>query len=102
VLNVVQHELELNCDAAHIPEEIHVSLEGLEIGDSIHISNIQLPEGSTAAIDDRDFTIATVVAPSVLKAEDEEPAAADEVPTIEGDAEAGETDAEAQPESGER
>ncbi|HWU93487.1 MAG TPA: 50S ribosomal protein L25/general stress protein Ctc, partial [Sphingomicrobium sp.] len=48
VLNVVQHELELHCDAAKIPDEIHVALDGLEIGDSIHISNITLPEGSTA------------------------------------------------------
>jgi large subunit ribosomal protein L25 len=102
VLNVVQHELELNCDAAHIPEEIHISLEGLEIGDSIHISNITLPEGSTAAIDDRDFTIATVVAPSAMKSEEEEAAPAGEVPTVEGGAEEGETDEPAQEESGER
>jgi large subunit ribosomal protein L25 len=102
VLNVVQHELELNCDAAHIPDEIHISLEGLEIGDSIHISNITLPEGSTAAIDDRDFTIATVVAPSALKSEDEEAAPAGEVPTVEGGAEEGETDEPTQEESGER
>src|SRR5919199_1769845 len=81
VLNVVQHELELHCDAANIPDEIHVSLEGLEIGDSVHISNIKLPQGSTAAIDDRDFTIATVVAPSSMKSDEDEGApAADAVP----------------------
>ncbi len=78
VLNVVQHELELNCDAASIPEEIHIDLTGLEIGDSIHISNVNLPEGVTAAIDDRDFTVATIVAPSVMKDEDEAPAEADD------------------------
>ena len=92
VLNVVQHELELHCDAAKIPDEIHVALDGLEIGDSIHISNITLPEGSTAAIDDRDFTIATVVAPSAMKSEEEETAPAEAVPTVgeaEGDAEEG-------------
>jgi large subunit ribosomal protein L25 len=82
VLNVVQHELELNCDSASIPDEIHISLEGLDIGDSIHISNITLPEGSTAAIDDRDFTIATVVAPSAMKSEEEEAAPEAEVPTV--------------------
>jgi large subunit ribosomal protein L25 len=91
VLNVVQHELELVCDAAHIPNEIHISLEGLDIGDSIHISQVKLPEGSVAAIDDRDFTVATVVAPSAMKSEEEEAAPAGEVPTVEGEeAEGGE------------
>ena len=86
VLNVVQHEIELVCDAAHIPEELHISLEGLDIGDSIHISNIKLPEGVVPAIDDRDFTIATVVAPSAMKSEeDEAETPADEVPTVEGE-----------------
>ena len=76
VLNVVQHELEIVCDAAHIPNEIHIDLTGLEIGDSIHISEVKLPEGVTPAIDDRDFTVATIVAPSAMKAEEEEAAAA--------------------------
>ena len=67
VLNIVRHELELVCDAASIPEEIAISLSGLDIGDSIHISSVTLPVGSTSAITDRDFTIATVVAPSGLK-----------------------------------
>ncbi|MFL6720725.1 MAG: 50S ribosomal protein L25/general stress protein Ctc [Sphingomonas sp.] len=85
VLNVVQHELELVCDAAHIPNEIHISLEGLEIGDSIHISQVKLPEGSVPSIEDRDFTVATIVAPSAMKAEEEEAAPADAVPTVEGE-----------------
>ncbi len=89
VLNVVRHELELVCDAAQIPDTITVSLAGLDIGDSIHISAIALPEGSKSAIGDRDFTIATVIAPSAMKAEEEEAAAADEVPTTDED-EAGE------------
>jgi large subunit ribosomal protein L25 len=94
VLNVVQHELELVCDAAHIPSEIHIPLDGLEIGDSIHISQVTLPEGSVAAIDDRDFTVATIVAPSAMKAEEEEAAAEGDVPTVgddeaEGEAEGG-------------
>ena len=94
VLNVVKHELELTCDAAKIPSEIHISLEGLEIGDAIHISQVNLPEGSTPTIDDRDFTVATVVAPSAMKAEDEETAAADAVPTVEGEEAEGEEAAE--------
>jgi large subunit ribosomal protein L25 len=102
VLNVVQHELELICDAAHIPDEIHVPLDGLEIGDSIHISQVRLPEGAQPSISDRDFTVATVVAPSAMKAEEEVAAAAGEVPTVEGGAEEGETDEPAQDESGER
>ncbi len=101
VLNVVHHELELGCDAATIPDEIHVSLAGLEIGDSLHISQIKLPDGAVPAITDRDFTVATVVAPSAMKSEEEETAAAGEVPTIEGGAEAGETDETANEEAGE-
>jgi large subunit ribosomal protein L25 len=67
VLNVVRHELELVVDAASIPDDIEISLEGLEVGDSIHISQVTLPKGAASAIDDRDFTIATIVAPSALK-----------------------------------
>jgi large subunit ribosomal protein L25 len=85
VLNVVQHELELVCDAAHIPNEIHIDLTGLEIGDTIHISQVSLPAGVTPANEDEDFTVATIVAPSAMKAEEEEAAAADEVPTVEGE-----------------
>jgi large subunit ribosomal protein L25 len=76
VLNVVQHELELVCDAASIPNEIHIPLDGLEIGDSIHISQVKLPEGVKPAIEDRDFTVATIVAPSAMKSEEEEEAEA--------------------------
>jgi large subunit ribosomal protein L25 len=76
VLNVVQHELELVCDAASIPNEIHIDLTGLEIGDSVHIGQVKLPDGVTAANQDEDFTVATIVAPSAIKAEEEEAAAA--------------------------
>ena len=84
VLNVVRHELELICDAAKIPDEIHIDLTGLDIGDSVHISAVKLPEGSESAITDRDFTVATVVAPSAMKSEegDTQTAAADSVPTV--------------------
>ncbi|HEV2596648.1 MAG TPA: 50S ribosomal protein L25/general stress protein Ctc [Sphingomicrobium sp.] len=101
VLNVVQHELEIVCDAASIPDEIHISLEGLEIGDSVHISQVKLAKGVMPANKDEDFTVATIVAPSAMKSEEEEAAPAGEVPTVAGDAVTGETDEEAQNESGE-
>ena len=98
VLNVVRHELELVCDAATIPDEIHISLAGLDIGDSIHISSVDLPEGSKSVIDDHDFTIATVVAPSAMKSEEEEEAAAaaDDVPASEQDDETAEGEGESE------
>ena len=99
VLNVVQHEIELICDAAEIPEELHIDLTGLDIGDSIHISQVTLPKGAKAAIDDRDFTVATVVAPSAMKSEEEEAAAEGEVPTVGEDVE-GEGQGEAGAEGG--
>ncbi len=55
VLNVVRHELELVCDAAEIPDEVVISLKGLNIGDSLHISAVKLPKGVEPAITDRDF-----------------------------------------------
>ena len=94
VLNIVRHDLELICDAAHIPNEIHIPLDGLEIGDSIHISQVKLPEGAVPAIDDRDFTVATIVAPSAMKAEEEETAAEGEVPTVGEEGAEGEGEAE--------
>ena len=69
VLNVVRHELELVCESDKIPDDIQLDVTGLDIGDSIHISHVALPEGSVSAITDRDFTIATVVAPSAMKRE---------------------------------
>jgi large subunit ribosomal protein L25 len=97
VLNVVRHELELVCDSDRIPDEIVLDVTGLDIGDSIHISHVTLPEGSLSAITDRDFTIATVVAPSAMKQEPTEAAEPGEVPTeaeAEEEAEAGEEAAE--------
>lgn len=67
VLNIVRHELELVCDAAEIPDEIVIDLKGFDVGDSIHLSHVTLPGGAKSAITDRDFTIATIVAPSGLK-----------------------------------
>ncbi len=83
VLNVVRHDLELICDAAEIPEQIEISLDGLDIGDSIHISQVKLPKGSKSAIDDRDFTVATIVAPSAMKSEEGDTSTeAGDVPTL--------------------
>ncbi len=101
VLNIVQHELELVCDAAHIPNEIHIPLDGLEIGDSIHISQVKLPEGAVPAIDDRDFTVATIVAPSAMKAEEEETAPEGDVPTVGEEGAEGEGEPEGGSEGGE-
>lgn len=70
VLNVVRHDLELVCESDKIPDEIHIDVTGLEVGDSIHISSVKLPTGSVSAITDRDFTIATIVAPSAMKSQD--------------------------------
>ncbi len=80
VLNIVRHELELVCDANRIPDQIDIDVTGLEVGASIHISAVKLPDGSVSAITDRDFTIATIVAPSALRSEtgDGETAAEDE------------------------
>ena len=72
VLNVVRHELELVCENDKIPSEIEISVAGKEVGDSIHISEVDLPKGSESAITDRDFTIATLVAPSALKKSEDE------------------------------
>jgi large subunit ribosomal protein L25 len=94
VLNVVRHDLELVCESDKIPDEIALDVTGLDIGDSIHISHVTLPDGAVSAITDRDFTIATIVAPSAMKQEaaDAAEAEAGEVPT-EGEAE-GEAEAE--------
>lgn len=73
VLNIVRHEVEFYCRADNIPENISISLAGMEIGHSIHISAFKLPEGLKAVIQDRDFTVATVAPPT--KAEEEKPKA---------------------------
>ncbi|APG61618.1 50S ribosomal protein L25/general stress protein Ctc [Sphingorhabdus lutea] len=88
VLNIVRHEVELICDATKIPEFIELDLTGFDIGDSIHISEVKLPKGTQNAITDRDFTVATIVAPSALKSEGEDEGEAEVVeaaPAAEGD-----------------
>lgn len=99
VLNVVRHELELVCESDKIPDEIVLDVTGLDVGDSIHISHVTLPAGSVSAITDRDFTIATIVAPSALKqVEGEAAAAPSEVPTVAEAAEADESEGEGEAE----
>ena len=61
VLNVVRHEIPVRCPADAIPDHFEVDLTGLEIGDSVHISAIKLPEGVRPTIAERDFTVATIV-----------------------------------------
>ena len=98
VLNVVRHDLDLICENDKIPSEIEIDVTGKDVGDSIHISEVTLPEGSESAITDRDFTIATLVAPSALKKSEgaeaaEGAAAADAVPATEQDEDEGEEEA---------
>jgi len=84
VLNVVRHDIELICLATQIPHKIAVDLTGLDIGDSVHISAIKLPDGVRPTISGRDFTIATVAAPTTVavEAEGAAPAAAAAVEVI--------------------
>ena len=84
MLNIVRRELELLCPADAIPREIVVDLSDADIGDSLHISHVTLPEGVRPAITDRDFTIATISAPTVFREEEEEAEAAEEAAEEEG------------------
>ena len=94
VLNVVRHDLDLVCEADKIPAEIEIDVTGKEVGDSVHISEVVLPEGSVSAITDRDFTIATLVAPSALKkSEDAAAAKTDDTDVEDVDGESSEAEA---------
>ena len=70
VLNIVRHEVDLVCPVEAIPDHITIDMTGFEVGDSIHISHVKLPPNVRSSITDRDFTIATVTAPSGLKSAD--------------------------------
>lgn len=74
-LNVVRHELELTCAPNAIPEVIEIDLAEADIGSSIHISDVTLPEGVTSTITDRDFTVATIASSGPTEAEEDEAAA---------------------------
>ena len=70
VLNVVYHEIEVACSPDNIPEVLIADLTGLEVGDTLHVSQLTLPKGVTLVDESNDFTIATIAAPSALKSED--------------------------------
>ncbi|MEM9810626.1 MAG: 50S ribosomal protein L25/general stress protein Ctc [Pseudomonadota bacterium] len=82
VLNVVRHEIEVIAPATEIPEAFEVDLAEAEMDDSLKISSVTLPKGVEVTITDRDFTIATIAAPSGLKSEQ---AADDEESDVEGE-----------------
>ncbi len=73
VLNIVRHTIDLVCPVYEIPQNIAVDLTGADIGFSVHMSHLTLPEGIRPSITDRDFTIATISAPSVIEEEEEAP-----------------------------
>ena len=69
ILNIVRHGIELNCPVEGIPDHLTVSLAGLDIGDSVHISAVAIPEGCRPTITGRDFTIASIAASSAVREE---------------------------------
>ena len=94
VLNIVRRKVELRCPAENIPDEIIVDLAGTDIGTSIKISSIKLPNNVIPTITDRDFVVATVAAPTVIK-EPEKPAEETSAEGAEGEAPAEGTEAAA-------
>ena len=85
VLNIVRRKVELRCPAENIPDEIIVDLTGTDIGTSIKISSVKLPESVVPTITDRDFVVATVAAPTIIK-EPEKPAEETPADGTEGEA----------------
>jgi large subunit ribosomal protein L25 len=77
VLSIVRHDVEVTCPADAIPDDLVASLAGFDVGESIHISAFNLPGNVKPTITDRDFTVATISAPSALRSEEGEAAAAD-------------------------
>lgn len=94
VLNVVRYAVELDCPADAIPDALEADLTGLDLGDSLHISSIALPEGVKPTITDRDFTVATIASPAGLTAEEEAGEEGDEEMEGVEDEETGEEDEE--------
>ncbi len=94
VLNVVRHTVEVSCPADSIPESFEFDLTGAEVGDTLHISAITMPEDVTPTITDRDFTVATIAAPSALKSEEDEEAEAEAEEAAAEDEESGESEGE--------
>ena len=96
VLNIVRRKVELKCPTEKIPTELVVDLDGLDIGSSIKISSINLPDNVKPTIQGRDFVIATVAAPTVVK-EPEKPAETEEGETTSEGTEAAATDSDKSP-----
>jgi large subunit ribosomal protein L25 len=94
ILNIVRHGIEVSCNVDAIPDRLVVSLDGLDLGDSIHINAVALPEGVRTVTSERDFTIATIGASSAVR---EEAAAATSAVTPEEGAEEGAPAAPAAP-----
>ena len=69
VLNIVRHAIELQCAAGNIPDLVEIDISKLDIGDTIHISAVNLPADTVPTITDRDFTIASIAAPAGLRSE---------------------------------
>jgi large subunit ribosomal protein L25 len=76
VLNVVRHDVAVRCRADRIPDRLEIDLTGLDIGDSVHISAVKLPDGVVPVIRERDFTIATIAPPTVVRETEAAPTAA--------------------------
>ena len=73
VLNTVRRDIDLICKIKNIPEKLEANLKDLEVGSVVHMSDIILPEGVLPVIADRDFTIATIAAPTIMTVEEEKP-----------------------------
>ena len=85
VLSIVRHDVEVTCPADAIPDELVASLASFDVGESVHISAFNVPANVKPTITDRDFTVATITAPSALRAEQEEAAAGAEEAPAEGE-----------------
>ena len=95
VLNIVRHSIEMRCNPESIPESIEVDLTGLEVGDSVHISALTLPNDVELTITDRDFTVATIAAPTIVEDVEEDEDGIEGVEGEEGvDGEGSEDDAD--------
>jgi large subunit ribosomal protein L25 len=75
MLNIVRHEIDLVCPVESIPDVLTINLEGTEIGDSIHITGVKLPEGTRPTIT-RNFTVASIAAPTAVREEQQAAVAA--------------------------
>tara|TARA_A100001011_G_scaffold189766_1_gene198244 strand:- start:3228 stop:4004 length:777 start_codon:yes stop_codon:yes gene_type:complete len=96
VLNIVRRKVQLKCEAENIPEDLIVDLTGLDIGASIKISSVKLPENAKPTITDRDFVVATIAPPTIVK-EPEKPAEEASAEGVEGEAAATTEGGEAPP-----